>query len=117
MIKLLHVKIVSKCLAHMKGCWDPEFKPSVEEIVDYRSFFGKLVHRGDFPIQSSLFEAQRPHGRLWSHPGMSTRLTYIDEILTIVVQASARYGATRESWINFYSNTAIIHINKQIILD
>ena len=27
---------VSKRLACMKGCWDPEFKPSVEEIVDYR---------------------------------------------------------------------------------
>ena len=23
----------SKCLARMKGCWDPEFEPSVEEIV------------------------------------------------------------------------------------
>jgi hypothetical protein len=30
------VKTVSKCLAPMKGCWDPEFEPSVEEIVDYR---------------------------------------------------------------------------------
>ena len=29
------VKTVSKCLARMKGCWDPEFEPSVEEIVDY----------------------------------------------------------------------------------
>ena len=27
------MKTVSKCLAHMTGCWDPEFKPSVEEIV------------------------------------------------------------------------------------
>ena len=30
------VKTVSKCLAHMKGCWAPEFEPSAEEIVDYR---------------------------------------------------------------------------------
>ena len=29
------VQTVSKCLARMKGCWDPEFEPSVEEIVDY----------------------------------------------------------------------------------
>ena len=29
------VKTVSKCLAHMKGCWDPEFEPSVEEIMKY----------------------------------------------------------------------------------
>ena len=28
-------KTVSKCLARMKGYWDPEFEPSVEEIVDY----------------------------------------------------------------------------------
>ena len=30
------VKTASKCLARMTGCWDPEFEPSVEEIVDYR---------------------------------------------------------------------------------
>ena len=30
------VKTVSKYLARMKACWGPEFKPSVEEIVDYR---------------------------------------------------------------------------------
>ena len=29
------MKIASKCLAHMRGCWDPEFEPSVEQIVDY----------------------------------------------------------------------------------
>ena len=30
------VKTASKCFTHMKDCWDPEFEPSVEEIVDYR---------------------------------------------------------------------------------
>ena len=30
------VNTASKCLARMKGCWDLEFEPSVEEIVDYR---------------------------------------------------------------------------------
>ena len=30
------VKTVSKYLAHMTGCWNPEFERSVEEIVDYR---------------------------------------------------------------------------------
>ena len=29
------MKTASKCLARMTGCWDPEFEPSVEEIVDY----------------------------------------------------------------------------------
>ena len=28
-------KTVSKCLARMNGCWDPEIEPSVEEIMDY----------------------------------------------------------------------------------
>ena len=30
------VKTVSKFLAHMTGCWDPEFEPSIEEIMDYQ---------------------------------------------------------------------------------
>ena len=33
---VIAMKAVSKCLAWMKGCWDPEFEPSIEEIVDYR---------------------------------------------------------------------------------
>ena len=45
----------------MKGCWDPEFEPSVEEIVDYPmislwrslSLASSLSGQGDFPIQSS----------------------------------------------------------------
>ena len=32
----LGVKTASKCLACMTGCSDPEFKPSIEEVVDYR---------------------------------------------------------------------------------
>ena len=32
---VIAVKTVSKCLARMKGCWDPQFEPSVEEIMDY----------------------------------------------------------------------------------
>ena len=30
----IEVKTASKCLARMTGCWDPEFEPSIEEIVD-----------------------------------------------------------------------------------
>ena len=29
------VKTVSNCLARMKGYWDPEFDPSIQEIMDY----------------------------------------------------------------------------------
>ena len=59
---------VSKCLACMKGCWYPEFEPSVEEIaiVDYQwyncdnflfVFFGELA-LGGFPIQSSTWQVE-----------------------------------------------------------
>ena len=67
------MKTASKCLARMTGCSDPEFEPSVEEIVEYRchmailsvfAFFGKLALGGDFPIQSST--------RQWrSHSGVN----------------------------------------------
>jgi hypothetical protein len=30
------VSLFQNVLARMKGCWDPEFKPSVEEIMDYQ---------------------------------------------------------------------------------
>ena len=33
---VITLNTASKCLARMKGCWDPKFKPSVEEIMDYR---------------------------------------------------------------------------------
>ena len=35
MYDVLAVRTVSKCLARIKGCWDPEFESSVEEIMDY----------------------------------------------------------------------------------
>jgi hypothetical protein len=62
------VKTVSKCLAHKKGCWYPEFEPSVEEMMDLSMRYGdslsslslaSSVYWGDFPVQSSLFEAGR----------------------------------------------------------
>ena len=50
----------------MKGCWDPEFEPSVEEIVDYpmisfwrfSQFAFSLSGQGDFPIQSSTWQVK-----------------------------------------------------------
>ena len=53
----------------MKGCWDPEFEPSVEEIVDYPmisfwrslsslSLASSLSGQGDFPIQSSTWQVK-----------------------------------------------------------
>ena len=56
---------VSKCLARMKGCWDPEFEPSVEEIVDYPmislsslSLASSLSGQGDFPMQLSTWQVK-----------------------------------------------------------
>ena len=53
----------------MKGCWDPEFEPSVGEIVDYPmislwrfsqfAFSSELAFRaGGFPIQSSTWQVK-----------------------------------------------------------
>ena len=53
----------------MKGYWDREFEPSVEEIVDYPMIFlwrfsqfafsSELVFRaGDFPIQSRTWQVK-----------------------------------------------------------
>ena len=71
---VIALNTASKCLAGMKGCWDPEFEPSVEEIVDYRwdmailsvcfVWWGRT--RGDFPIQSSTWQWR-------SHPGQPTQ--------------------------------------------
>ena len=33
---IISVNTASKCLVRMKGSWDLEFEPSVEEIMDYR---------------------------------------------------------------------------------
>ena len=57
---VIAVNTASKCLARMKGCWDLEFEPSVEEIMDYRRYMAILSVRflwrvrtlGDSPIQS-----------------------------------------------------------------
>ena len=35
----MRLKAVSKYSTRMKGCWDPEFEPSVEEIVDYQDIY------------------------------------------------------------------------------
>ena len=61
---VIALNTASKCLARMKGCWDPEFEPSVEEIMDYRwdimailliRFLWWARTQGDLPIQSSIW--------------------------------------------------------------
>ena len=63
------VKTVSKCLARMKACWNPEFKRSVEEIVDYPmiyfwrfsqfAFSSELAFRaGGFPYSVGRYKVK-----------------------------------------------------------
>ena len=48
-----------KWLAHMKDRWDPEFKPSVEEITEYLRYLSSLsIDSEGFPY--SVYVA---HGR------------------------------------------------------
>ena len=87
---------VSKCLAHMKGCWDPEFEPSVEEIMNYWWYMAILSVRfpwrartlGDFPIQSRSWQVEVTSGstglshapqytRIWSMRSLSMCLKLI----------------------------------------
>ena len=64
------IKSVSKCLALMKDCWNPEFEPSVEDIVDYGwdvaifsvCFLWRARTRGDFPVQSSTWQVEVTSG-------------------------------------------------------
>ena len=52
----------SNYLARMIGCWDPEFEPRVEEIMDdiwgfsQFAFFSERALWGDFPVQSSIWQ-------------------------------------------------------------
>ena len=57
----------------MKGYWDPEVEPSVEDIMDiWRfsqfAFFSELVLWGDFPIQSSTWQVKP------GQPAQATRM-------------------------------------------
>ena len=68
---VIAVNTISKCLAQMKGCWDPEFEPSIE---DYRWYMAILSVRflwqartlGDFPIQSSTWQVKVTSGSIGS---------------------------------------------------
>ena len=62
------VKTASKCLARMKGYWDLEFEPSVEEIVDYRCDMAILSvcflwQAHTLPIQSSTWQWRSRQGQ------------------------------------------------------
>ena len=53
MVKLLWK--LFQMLGHTKGCWDPEFEPSVEEIVDYRWWVWIKVHYLDDHAHSNCY--------------------------------------------------------------
>ena len=91
------MKSASKCLAHMTGCWNPEFEPSVEEIVDYLmilwrfsqfAFFGEFAFRGDLiSLFTHHFTMQPP--RTWSSfyniNVSSSASTYVPESPIIII--------------------------------
>ena len=69
------MKSVSKCLARKKGCWDPEFEPSIEEIVDY--WWDMAIFSVLFLWRARTLE-QFPYSvlcRLRSCPGQPARCT------------------------------------------
>ena len=92
------VKTASKCLARMTGCWDPEFEPSVEEIVDYRwdmaifsvRFLWRARTRGDFPIQSSTWQVEVMSGSTGS--SRAPQYTRIRSIRSLSMCPSSNYG-------------------------
>ena len=90
------VKTVSKCLARMKGYWDPEFKPSVEEIVDYQWYMAILsVHflwrariLRDFPIQWSTWQVLGG-GHVRVNRGSSSIIAYTEHAQFVDVSEAA----------------------------
>ena len=53
-------EICFKCLARMKGCWDPEFEPSVKEITDYPMIslwrFSQFAFSSELAFRAGGFE-------------------------------------------------------------
>ena len=95
------VKTVSKRLACMKACWDPEFKPSVAEIVDYRwdmailsvCFLWRARTRGDFPIQSSTWQVEVTSGSTGS--SRAPQYTRIRSMRSLSMCPSSNYGGVQ----------------------
>ena len=54
------------CLAHTTGCWDPEFEPSIEEIMDYPMIYGdSLSSLSLASLLSGGFPYSVKHVRTW----------------------------------------------------
>ena len=87
-----------KCLACMIGCWDPEFEPSVEEIVDYRwdmailsdRFLWQARTRGDFPVQSSTWQVEVTSGSAGS--SCVPQYTRVRSMRSLSTCPSSNYG-------------------------
>ena len=66
-----------KCLARMKGCWDPEFEPSVDHGVSmiymYGNFLNLLSLVSSYSGGISLFNLA--HSRWRSHSGQLAQAT------------------------------------------
>ena len=84
------------------GYWDPEFEPSVEEIVDYIddiwrfsqfAFFSELVLWGDFPIQSSTWQVEITSGSTGSSHAL--QYTRIWSIRSLSMSTSSNDGGVQ----------------------
>ena len=95
------VTTASKCLACMTGYWDPEFEPSVEEIMEISMTYGdslsslSLVSSPSGGI--SLFS--QAHGRWRSRPGQPAQAarsiyTYTEHA-QLSMSTSLNYGGVQ----------------------
>ena len=61
----------------MKGCWDPEFEPSVEEIVDYPMIslwrFSQFAYSSELAFKSGGFPYSVEHMAGEGQPAQTAR--------------------------------------------
>ena len=71
------MKLLSKCLALMKDCWDPEFEPSVEEIVDYPTIslwcFSQFAFSSELAFRAGGFPYSVEHMAGEGQPAQAAR--------------------------------------------
>ena len=103
-----------KMLARMKGCWDPQFEPSVEDIVDYqwhdmaifsvRFLWRDRIRGGGGGI--SLFS--QAHGRWRSRLGQPAQAAHpnIWSMRSLSPCLSLNYGTFHEGQGKFFIVTS-----------
>ena len=57
----------------MKGCWDPEFEPSVEEIVDYPMISSQFAFSSELAFRAGGFPYSVEHMAGEGQPAQAAR--------------------------------------------